>query len=103
MQEEKTTIGEWIFVIGTLFCSIVIALSFIKLLDFRNDIINQQNNWQAQRVKCNQAVLLDGNLSERLSYTFINSEDKSIKREELEMTNREVNRLRKLLGCYFDR
>lgn len=82
-------------------------ISFILLLTVNSiyELSQERYGFQLQRVKCNQAVFNVGPLSEQKNETFIfgGTTTAEMVEQDLKETNKEVNRLRSLLGCYFDR
>lgn len=75
--------------------------------------VEQENTWNTQRQKCNSTVLSDGKLSEEMDFALFGVDDKDtvknamaknkILEYKLTQTNKEVNTLRNLFACYFDK
>jgi len=87
---------------------VIVGIAFIV-----GTIFTQKNSFEEKRQACNRAVLTKGQLSEEIDFGgfwfggktgSIEDFEKEISylEKELSKTNKEVNDLRALFGCYFD-
>lgn len=88
-----------------------IVLFFVTMFTFA--LVRERNNFQDRREVCNRTVLTKEILPEGSGSYWWSMQNKSTLENVAENvdyvkgmvneTNKEVNRLRSLLGCYFDR
>jgi len=98
-MDKETQIGVVIIAILSIILAIIIPQY-------------KENQWEKKRILCNKTILDDGILSEQIIEGIGWSEDEvsvenainrnKILERRLVNTNKEVNILRALIGCYFD-